>query len=228
MSQRDTFDSAVRYRVRMLLSTAATLLLLIAVVRVWPAPGDTQEELVSYRVGEQEVIDIEQIQPTQQARQAPPPPAPPIPVVVPDDVLLPDEQLDLDRTSPLELDLPGSDNHVADGQVEGTTVSEGEMLGPKAVRFVEPEYTQEARRRRVRAEVVVEVLVDAGGRVQETRIEERFLLDRDGVGRIPVAEIGYGLEEAAEAAARRWIFRPARSGGRPVSSYTTLTFTFGV
>ncbi len=212
----------------MLLCTAATLLLLIACVRLWPAPGATVEAGKPYSMSEHEFIDIEQIQPTHQALQAPPPPSPPIPIVVPDDVVLDEHEIDVSDANLLSVEDLGPDDASSDGIADASRSASGATFGPKAVRFVEPEYTQEARRRRVRAEVVIEVLVDAAGRVLETRIEERFLLDKDGTERTPVPEIGYGLEEAARSAAQRWIFRPARTDGEPVSSYTTLTFTFGV
>lgn len=182
---------------------------------------------MAYRTTEQEVIDVDEIQPTRQARRAPPPPAPPIPVIVPDDVVLEEYELDFSDSHLLDLEDPGEDIAETEG-TDAVATGGGTTVGPKAVRFVEPEYTREARRRRIRAEVVVEVLVDDRGRVQETLIEERFILDREGGSKTPVTELGYGLEEAAVSAAKRWIFRPARENGKPVPSYTTLTFTFGV
>ncbi len=222
-----TYRRLEDYRLRVLLSMAAALLLLIACVEFWPAPIRNSDESPTFVASDQEVIEIEEVQPTLQARQAPPPPAPPIPVEVPNDAILEEHDLDLSDADFLEVENPGQDETVADGPVEGIA-SAGPTVGPKAIRFVEPEYTSEARRRRVRAEVVVEVFVDDGGRVLDTRIEERFLLEGDGTARTPVAEVGFGLEEAALSAAKRWIFRPARENGSPVSSYTTLTFTFGV
>jgi protein TonB len=212
----------------MLACTAAALLIVIACVHLWPLPDTEPDNQTPYRISEQEVIDIEEIQPTAQNRQAPPPPAPPIPILLPDNTLLDDHEIDLSDAPPLDVEDTGDDIAVADGPVETQSQASGQTIGPKAVRFVEPEYTRDARRKRVRAEVVVKVLVGDGGRVLETRIEERFLLDRDGTDKTPVAEVGYGLEEAALSAAKRWIFRPARENGKPVSAYTTLTFTFGV
>lgn len=212
----------------MLACTAAALLIVIACVQLWPLPDAAPDNQTPYRISEQEVIDIEEIQPTAQNRQAPPPPAPPIPILLPDDTFLDDHEIDLSDAPPLDVEFPGDDIAAVDGPEETSSQATGQTIGPKAVRFVEPEYTRDARRRRVRAEVVVKVLVGDGGHVLETRIEERFLLDRDGTDRTPVAEVGYGLEEAALSAAKRWIFRPARENGKPVSAYTTLTFTFGV
>lgn len=227
MSPTPTYRNPERYRRRILICLAATLLLLIGIIRLWPAPAPESNRNMAYRVTEQESIEIEDIQPTRQSQQAPPPPSPPIPVVVPDDVVLEEYELDLSDASLLDVEDPGQDEDLSEG-TDAVSTGGGATVGPKAVRFVEPEYTREARRRRVRAEVVVEVFIDARGHVQETSIEERFILDKDGASKTPVTEVGYGLEEAAVSAARRWVFRPARENGKPIASQTTLTFTFGV
>lgn len=216
-----------QYRRTILICLAATLLLLIGLVRLWPAPASDSDRDIAYRVSELETIEVEDIQPTRQAQQAPPPPSPPIPVVVPNEAVLEEHELDLSDTNFLDVELPGLDEELSEG-TDPVTTGGGATVGPKAVRFVEPEYTREARRRRIRAEVIVEVFIDDRGRVQETSIEERFILDKDGASKTPVTEVGYGLEEAAVSAAKRWVFRPARENGKPIASQTTLTFTFGV
>lgn len=211
-----------------MVSMAVSLLLVIAAVKWWPLPSpEADEGEIPYAIG-QEVIEIEEITQTRQAqRRAPPPPAPLPPVLVPNDELV--EEIDLDISENyLPVDEPGDDTLFAEGADEGTSTQAVVEVGPKPVRFVEPEYTREARRRKVRAEVVVEVLVDETGRVQETEVVERYLFAEDEEHRERVATLGYGLEEAAVAAAERWLFRPARRNGEPIQSYTTLTFSFGV
>lgn len=169
---------------------------------------------------------MEEVQTTEQALRVPPPPAPPIPIFLPDEAVPDPVDLDLSDAFFTE-DFSGLDALLADGLPEAESDARvGPTLGPRTLRFVEPEYTNEARRSRIRAELVVEVLVDENGRVRETRIVERFLFDQDA--KRPVDVLGYGLEEAALSAAERWIFRPAMRDGEPVTSYTTLTFSFGV
>ena len=173
---------------------------------------------------------MEEIIPTRQRQEAPPPPAPLPPVVVPDDVVIDDEvELDLSDTF-LPVEDPGDDALLQEG--DAPTNSAGPTFadsGPKPVRVVEPKYPRVAERKSVRAEVVVEVLVDEKGRVQETRILERFLLGKNAdAPKQPVEEVGYGVEEAARDAASRWLFRPARTGGKAVRSYHKLSFIFGV
>ena len=70
--------------------------------------------------------------------------------------------------------------------------------------------------------------MDEQGRVAEAWVEKRFLLGDDTEPPREVEALGYGLEEAAMAAAERCIFRPARRNGVAVASETTLGFGFGV
>lgn len=216
------------YRIRLLASTVVALLLAVTAVKFYPVVDDASTDRPVYEGSESEAIRIEEIQPTRQSETAPPPPPPPIPVLVPDDATL--DEGDLDFSDGL---LPTEDTGEDATETEGSegaapTASAGPTIGPRTVRFVEPEYTREARRRRIRAELVIRVLVDEHGRVEESTIVERFLLDGDGTSRTPVEVLGYGLEEAALSAAGRWMFRPARKNGEPVAAHTELTFTFGL
>lgn len=212
-----------------MVSLAATLLLLIAVFKLWPAPVDDEAPL-RYGARASERILIEEVIPSSQTlEQKPPPPAPLVPVVVPDEVVLEEVEIDV-KDNFLPVSDPSDDAALAEGDPDVRPASRGGIArAAKPVRFVEPEYTRAARRRRIRAEVVVEVVVDERGRVQEARVLERFLIGEDEADpKRPVEEIGYGLEEAALAAARRWQFRPARLDGKPVPDQATLTFFFGV
>lgn len=203
---------------------AASLLVALGAVHLWPPPNDADQRPI-YRNLEREAITVEEILPTRQIDAVPAPPAPAIPILVPDDYVLEEPNLDFSDNT-LAVDNPGEDAMAgagdSDSQVSGATV------GPKTVRFVEPEYTREARRQRIRAELVVQVLVDERGHVKEATIVERFLLDKNGMSKMPVEALGYGLEDAALSAADRMMFRPAQKDGKPVASHTLLTFTFGV
>lgn len=204
------------------------LLLAVAIVKLYPVADDDSTGRIVYDGSESEAIRIEEIQPTRQAETAPPPPPPPIPVLVPDDAELDEDNLDFSDGLLLTEDT-GEDAAGTQGSDDAPSPrSSGPTIGPRTVRFVEPEYTQEARRRRIRAELVIRVLVDERGRVEESTIVERFLLTDDGTSRTPVDALGYGLEEAALSAAGRWMFRPARENGEPVAAHTELTFTFGL
>lgn len=204
----------------------ASLVLLIALVKFWPILTDDGPDLNVYSTRGQDIIPMEEIVQTTQAQQAPPPPAPLPPIVVPDDEIIEQEELDI-TDSFLAIEDPGLDQEVLQGDQNPPTQFARAQTGPKVVRITEPEYTREARRKKIRAEVVVEVLVDAQGKVQESKILDRFLLSKDR-SREQVAELGYGLEQSALDAAGKCFFRPAREDGKRVSSYATLTFSFGL
>ncbi|MEM1095279.1 MAG: energy transducer TonB [Bacteroidota bacterium] len=216
-----------RYHVRVLGCMVGSLALIIGLFRFWPPPS-TDVADVTFDARAQDVIAMEEITPTRQTqRRAPPPPAPLPPIVVPDDIELEEPVIEI-SDSALPIDNPGTDADLQEGDSDQDSGPPAPMTAPKLFRFVEPNYTDAARRRRVRAEVVVEVLVNERGRVEETKIVERYLLGRDEDDKEPVAELGYGLEESALDAARQLGFRPARQGAKAVRSYTTLSFSFGI
>ncbi len=204
---------------------AAALLVAIAVVHLWPLPESPDEEPVSYRSVGQETIEIEEVVQTRQRAEKPPPPPPLLEVVVTDEEVIDDYELELPDDFLALSEEEGESQDTPQGQQSAGTLPD--LIEPRPVRIVEPEYTREAQRRKIKAEVVVEVLVDERGRVSKARVLERFLLGKDEE-REPVDELGYGLEESAVAAAERCMFRPARFGGRTVRGFKTLRFSFGV
>lgn len=208
------------HSIRMMASTAVVLLMLIAAVRLWPVTDGPRDDR-TYR-SDIETIHIDEVLQTAQARSKPPPPPPPVPIEAQRDFLLEEPDLDLDVSLPDVAEMPGLDEATGE-RTSGARVHEA----ARPVRFVEPEYTPEARRQRLRAEIVVQLLVTRDGRVEDTLILNRYVL-ADDADRRPVEEIGFGLEEAALAAARRWVFRPAREDGSPVESFYVVTFSFGV
>lgn len=72
---------------------------------------------------------------------------------------------------------------------------------PRLLREVKPDYTEDARRRGVEGEVVMEIVVRRDGSVGDVRIVRR---------------LGAGLDERAAQAVRQWQFAPARRYGTPV------------
>lgn len=214
-----------QYRLRLLASLAASLLLLIGLVRLWPAPSPAPSEHITFAKST-EAIEIEEIRPTRQQQAPPPPPLPPVPV--PDEVELEEQELDLSQALFAETPLSGEDPATEEGPAEESSSATPPDVEARQISIVEPEYTEAARRRDVRARVVVEVLVNAEGHVDEAQIVERLLLDENNDPKERVPQLGYGLEEAALEAARRTTFFPARSGGDPVRSRKIITIRFGV
>lgn len=92
---------------------------------------------------------------------------------------------------------------------EPRRVSEGVLLG-NAINRVTPIYPQVARQINHSGSVVVEVVISEDGRViSATAISGSVI-----------------LREAAETAARKWIFKPTILNGFPVQTRGTLTFVF--
>lgn len=210
------------YYDRLLGALVGVLLLAIALVQVWPA--GSEEPPSRFRDRPSDPIQVRDVQPTSQSQeQTPPPPAPLPPVVVPDEVLVKDE-IDLGEAE-LQVDDPEDDAELQQG-ADQTTAARTPDTGARLLRNVQPSYPVAARDDDVRARVEVEVTVGTQGRVQSATVRKRWRLAPNGSPR-RVTELGYGLEDAALAAARRSRFRPAQHRGQPVTTRTILTFTFG-
>jgi TonB family protein len=74
-----------------------------------------------------------------------------------------------------------------------------------------PGYTEEARRLKIEGDVVLQVRFTAGGQVQVLRV---------------VSGLGYGLDQLAQNAARRILFKPPTRDGRAVDEVTMIHVTF--
>jgi TonB family protein len=173
----------------------------------------------------------------------PPREEPPLPDVTPEPVQAPvvtapsDER---DRTGVLEEAPPRDDSRGqgAEGGVgsgRGTGIGEGEGSGigegsgggtgggpyrpgsgiepPSLLREVKPEYTEEARSRRVEGDVVMEIVVRRDGSVGDVRL-------RQG--------LGHGLDARAIEAVRQWRFSPATRHGAPVDVLVEVAMEFKI
>jgi periplasmic protein TonB len=111
------------------------------------------------------------------------------------------------------------------GQGNGSGIGEGEgggigggpyrpgsgVLPPSLLREVKPDYTEDARRRGIRGEVLMEIVVRHDGTVGDVRV---------------LSGLGYGLDERAIAAVRQWRFSPATLHGRPVDVMVEVSMEF--
>jgi TonB family protein len=80
----------------------------------------------------------------------------------------------------------------------------------EAIKRVQPPYPTEAEKQNIKGIVTVEVVINEKGHVESAR----SLSGPDA------------LKEAAQEAAKRWRFRVARIGGRPVKTTCALSFQF--
>jgi periplasmic protein TonB len=84
---------------------------------------------------------------------------------------------------------------------------------PKLLREVKPDYTEEARIRRIEGEVVLEIVVRRDGSVGDLKI---------------VRGLAAGLNERAVQAVRQWRFSAARRQGVPVDVVVEVSVEFRV
>jgi TonB family protein len=82
---------------------------------------------------------------------------------------------------------------------------------PVLLSKIEPEYTEEARKAKYQGNVLLDVEIDASGRVVDVRVTRA---------------IGLGLDEKAVEAVRKWKFRPAMKDGAPITTHSEVEVTF--
>jgi periplasmic protein TonB len=126
---------------------------------------------------------------------------------------------------------PGSGGGVGSGRGTGIGEGDGSGIGPGSgggtgggpyrpgsgivapglLREVKPDYTEEARRKGVEGDVVLEIVVLSNG----------------GVGEVTILQgLGAGLDRRAVDAVRQWRFAPARRLGTPVDVVVEVSVEF--
>jgi len=169
----------------------------------------------------------------------PPPPAPapvPLPQVVAPVATVPADTRDRAgalNDPPRESDSqgPGSGSGVGTGQGTGIGEGTGSGIGPGSgggtgggpyrpgsgitppaiVHEVKPDYTEEARRRGLAGDVVLEIIVRANVSVGNVKL---------------LQGLGSGLDQRAIDAVRQWRFSPARRFGTPVDVVVEVAVEF--
>jgi periplasmic protein TonB len=176
-------------------------------------------------------------QPTPRPVEPAPPPAPTVsPEVVAPVATAPADTRDragvvADPPAVADSQGPGSGSGAGTGQ--GTGVGEGTGAGigpgsgggtgggpyrpgsgitaPGLLREVRPDYTEEARRRGIEGDVVLELVVRADGSVGTVKV---------------LRGLGSGLDQRAADAVRQWRFSPARRFGTPVDVMVEVAVEF--
>jgi len=90
---------------------------------------------------------------------------------------------------------------------------ENGIMAPKAIYSPDPEYTDQARKRKVRGSVLLSLVVTAEGDVREPKVIRS--LDQD-------------LDKQAVAAVSKWKFTPATKDGQPVSVRIKVEASFNI
>lgn len=109
---------------------------------------------------------------------------------------------------------PTADNQVAsvESATSETLKSLGDVSWGDVITKVQPRYPAKAKRVNASGPVDVQITISAEGRVIEAKATSGHPL----------------LREAAEEAARQWVFKPAKLNGVPVETQIVLTFVFKV
>jgi len=117
-----------------------------------------------------------------------------------------------------EIVLVGMFGLGAAGQADGPGTDEiysvgGDVLAPKLVRRVEPNYSEAARRERIEGAVIVHGVVTTSGNVIDIKV---------------LKAVHPLVDEAAIEAVRLWRYSPATKNGKPVACHLTVTCTFAL
>ena len=117
----------------------------------------------------------------------------------------------------------GQGTGTGEGQGAGVGAGEGGGTGggpyrpgsgvtpPSLLHEVKPQYTEDARRRGIEGDVVLEIVVRADGSVGDVNLLQR---------------LGAGLDQRAVDAVRQWRFSPSRRFGRPVDVLVEVAVEF--
>jgi TonB family protein len=117
----------------------------------------------------------------------------------------------------------GKGNGIGSGDGDGVGPGKGSGSGdgppapgngiswPEAIAEVKPKYTAEAMRQKVQGTVHLEIVILESGRVGNVRVTRSLTPD---------------LDQAAIAAAKQWVFVPAKQNGKPIAVRVPLMLEF--
>ncbi len=83
--------------------------------------------------------------------------------------------------------------------------------GPRAIYSPEPEYSEKARKKKITGTVVLSLTVGTDGLAHDIQVEKK---------------LGYGLDEKAVEAMRKWKFQPELRDGQPIETPIKVEMTF--
>ncbi len=213
LKKTDKADIKKRYPLYIEIGMVLTLTVLIVAFRLDMSVGDTFEVTLQ----EQEVVQMEDIQQTEQIEKPPPPPRPPVPVEVPNDEILEDDDLDLDMS--LDIDdivflpppPPPADKEEEEPEIFVIVEQSPELIGGLAGLQKKIKYPEIAKRAGVEGRVYIQFIVDQQGNVYDP---------------IVTRGIGAGCDEEAIRAILTAKFKPGKQRGKAVKVKMSLPITF--
>jgi TonB family protein len=98
----------------------------------------------------------------------------------------------------------------AQAAVEAVSLTD-EITPPKLREVATPEYTAEAKKKKIEGSVTLLIVVDKKGEVADAKV---------------IKGLGYGLDENAVVAVREWRYKPAEKDGEPVAVKMEVSVDF--
>ena len=95
----------------------------------------------------------------------------------------------------------------------GTVRVGGDVSPPRVLKVVDPQFSEEARRKKVGGDVMVHLMVDENGLPRDVKVTRG---------------LGAGLDEKALEAVRQYRFRPAMRNGEPVKVEIDISVNFQI
>lgn len=194
-----------RYRTKITASLTVSLLLLTALFRMPFNPGSSFD----ITVGEQEIVQVEEIEQTRQVEAPPPPPRPPVPIAVADDTLLDLDEIlfdsELDAAVAVNVPPPPAPREereeITEAEIFVVVEQMPEIVGGLASLRSILQYPEMARRAGLEGRVVIQVVIEP-----------------DGTPSNPVVARSAGavLDEAAVEAVMKLQYKPGMQRGRTV------------
>lgn len=86
-----------------------------------------------------------------------------------------------------------------------------DITPPRLKEVASPDYTEEAKKKRIEGTVTIEIVVDKKGDVVDAKV---------------VKGLGHGLDENAIVAVKEWKYKPAEKDGTPIAVRMEVTVEF--
>lgn len=202
------------YRMFVMIGLTLSLLILVVAFQLDYRPSQNFE----VNLQEQEVVDMEEIQQTEQEREPPPPPKPPVPVEVPNNETVDNEDVDFDASLDMDDQLdtdsgppPEEEEEEEEEDEIFVVVEEQPDCGGVEALQDEVEYPEFAKKSGIEGRVFVQFVVNENGEVVNPQVTR-------GVHKL--------LDEEALRAVQKLECTPGQQRGNNVKVQMSLPVTF--
>lgn len=215
MALRKEEGADLRKWYRLFVQVGLTLSLLILVVAF--QLNYQRSETFQVDLQEQEVVEMEEIQQTEQQNEPPPPPKPPVPVEVPNNETIENDDVDFDASLDLDQELdtsqgppPEEEEEEEEEEIFVVVEQQPDCGGVKALQN-EVEYPDFAKKAGIEGRVFVQFVVNEEGNVVQPKVTR-------GVHKL--------LNEEALRAVESLSCEPGQQRGQSVKVRMSLPVTF--